>query len=122
MYAIRSYYVPEQTDYLVQAMGDSERVRSAYYDEALNGVDIDARVNRAAADATQAFMNSSEQLSRNAARMGISPSSGAFAGYANQNSLDQAKLVANAKTQARTQAEQENFDRMTTAMGTTVAV
>ena len=37
--------LPEQTDYLVQAMGDSERVRSAYYDEALNGVDIDARRN-----------------------------------------------------------------------------
>jgi hypothetical protein len=116
--------LPQQTEFQGAQMSDqmtamSERapVRAAFYDSAVNGVDIESRANKAAADATQAFMNSDSSMRRNAARMGVNPASGAYGAMANQNALNQAKTVAGASTQARTQAEQENFSRLNTAMG-----
>jgi hypothetical protein len=116
--------LPQQTEFQGAQMSDqmtamSERapVRAAFYDSAVNGVDIESRANRAAADATQAFMNSDSSMRRNASRMGVNPASGAYGAMANQNALNQAKTVAGASTQARTQAEQENFSRLKTAMG-----
>lgn len=105
-----------------QALEESSALRSAYYQESLDGVDVESRANKAAADAAQAFMNTSSQTNRSAARMGVNPNSGRFAAMANQNSIDQAKAVSSAKTQARTAAEQENFGRLASAMSTTVSV
>ena len=101
----------------LQAMGERAPVRSQFYQQAAEGVDIDGMVNRASADAMHSFANSQQQLGRNMARMGVNPNSGRFAALSNQNSLNQAKAVAGAKTQARVQGEEQNFNRLTTAMG-----
>lgn len=114
--------LPAQTDYALSAMDDSSEVRSAFYDEALSGVDVESRANKAAADAAQAFTNANSQMSRNAARTGVNPNSGNFAAMSTQNSLNQAKTISSAKTNARTAAENENFGRLTSAMSTTVTV
>jgi hypothetical protein len=102
------------------AMNERAPVRSAFYDESFKGVDIESRVNKAAADASQSFMNSNNIMRRNTARMGVNPNSGRFASMQNENSLNRAKTVASAKTTARTGAEQENYGRLQTAMGGTV--
>ncbi len=92
-------------------------VRSKFYNESLEGIDLESRANKAAADASHAFMNSNNIMRRNTARMGVNPNSGRFASLANNNSINQAKTVAGAKTKARTQAENENYSRLATAMG-----
>jgi hypothetical protein len=100
-----------------QAIGERAPVRAEFYQQATDGVDIDGMVNRASADAMHSFANSQQMLNRNMARMGVNPNSGRFAALSNQNSLNQAKTVAGAKTQARVQGEEQNFNRLTTAMG-----
>lgn len=99
------------------AMGEREPVRAEFYNQSLNGVDVESRVNKAAADASHAFMSSDNIMRRNASRMGINPNSGKFASMSNTNSINRAKTIAGAKTTARTNAEQENFGRLQTAMG-----
>ncbi len=116
--------IPQQTEFeqaqitdAMQAMGERAPVRTQLFQQAAEGVDIDGMVNRASADAMHSFANSQQMLNRNMARMGVNPNSGRFAAMSNQNSLDQAKTVAGAKTQARVQGEEQNFNRLTTAMG-----
>ncbi len=123
--------LPHQTDTAISQMGAQRAmaddqitniegrapVRDAFYQSALTGMDPDMMANRAAADATQSFMGANSTMRRNAARMGVNPASGAFQGMANQNALNQAKTVAGASTQARTQAENDNFTRLQSAMG-----
>jgi len=106
-----------QIDDTMTGIAEKAPVRTAFFDEALNGVDVESQANKAAAEASHAFMNSNSIMRRNAARMGLNPNSGAFAGFQNTNSLNRAKTVASAKTQARENAENEKFDRLNTAMG-----
>ena len=106
-----------QTNDALTAIGERAPIRTEFYKEALDGVNVEDRANKAAADATQAFMNSTDITKRNSARMGINPNSGRFASMMNTDALNRTKAVAGAKTQARTQAEQENFARLNTAMG-----
>ena len=116
--------LPLQTDFTLEQIADAttamrERapVRSAFFRESVDGVDIESRVNQAAADATQAFMGSTDAMKRNSARMGVNPNSGRFTAMQNKNSIHRAKAIGGAKTNARVNAEQENYDRLQTAMG-----
>ncbi|RLE77118.1 MAG: hypothetical protein DRJ44_02765 [Thermoprotei archaeon] len=99
------------------AINERAPVRTAFYNEALNGIDVESRANRAAADAAHSFADSNNIMRRNSARMGVSPDSGRFTAMQNENSLDRAKMISGAKTQARTLAELENFNRLQGAMG-----
>lgn len=116
--------LPMQTDFTkaqiqdaTTAMGERAPVRNAFYQQAAEGVDVNSMADRAAADAVQSFSNSNAAIGRNMARMGVNPTSGRFAAMTNQNAIDQAKTVAGARTQARTQGEDINFKRLNTAMG-----
>jgi len=114
---LQTGYSKAQITDSMTAMNERAPVRNAFYKESLEGVDVESRANRAAADASQSFMNSNNIMRRNSARMGVNPNSGRFAGMQNENSLNRAKTVAGAKTKARTGAEQENYGRLNTAMG-----
>jgi len=92
-------------------------VGKAFYDAALTGVDPNQRANQAQVDATLAFQNAGKDMRQQAALAGVNPNSGRFAGALANNSLDQAKAIGGARTAARTNAETENFSRLTTAMG-----
>jgi len=118
--------LPQQTQFAADTMTDQttamrERapVRSEFYKQSAEGVDVESRANRAAADASHAFMNSDSATRRSSARMGVNPNSGRFASMQNANSLSRAKAIGSAKTTARTGAEQENFGRLESAMGGT---
>jgi len=58
-----------------------------------------------------------ETRRREASRYGIDPNSTAFANAENNAALETAKGVAGARTAAKTQAEQENFQRLGVAAG-----
>lgn len=107
----------EQISDTLTGLKEKAPVRSAFYKSALDGINIDERVNNAAADATQSFGTANAVNRRNTARMGINPNSGRFAEESRTSSLDMAKTVASAKTGARTLAELEQFGRLQTAMG-----
>lgn len=116
--------LPQQTALSSAQIGDSlanirERapVRAEFYNQALTGLDPQRMANMAAADASQAFMNADAGSRRSAARAGVGPDSGRFAAMSNVNAIEKAKAVGSARSQARFGAEQNNFNRLSTAMG-----
>ncbi|MGD9826872.1 hypothetical protein [Desulfobacter sp.] len=116
--------LPQQTEYAMAKLSDDMQymeekapVRNAFFRESLEGVDVEGRANKAAADAAHAFANSHMSMGRDMARMGVNPNSGRFAAMGTSNAISRAKGIAGAKTSARTNAEQENFSRLTNAMG-----
>jgi hypothetical protein len=98
-------------------MQERAPVRSEFYHQAKDGVDAEAWASRAAADAAQAFMGSQGIMNRNAARMGVNPASGRFAGMQTSLAMDRSKAIGGAKTVARESADKESFSRLNTAMG-----
>ena len=92
-------------------------VVSAFYEDAMSGVDVEQRVGEARAGVMQGFANANDQTTRQLSRMGIDPSSGkGLQAFANQG-IAKATALAGAGTFAKTQAEAENFQRKTTAVG-----
>jgi hypothetical protein len=98
-------------------MKERAPVRTEFYHQAKEGVDAESWASRAAADASQAFMGSQGTMNRNAARMGVNPASGRFAGMQTSLAMDRSKAIGGAKTVARERADQESFSRLNTAMG-----
>ena len=72
---------------------------------------------KAAADVQQAFQNAQGQSTREMARRGINPNSGAAISNMNANALRLASATAGAQTGARTQAEQMGWARRLDAAG-----
>jgi len=102
------------------AIQERAPVRTAFYDETLEGIDSEQWADRAAADVAQSFQTSDEITRRTAARTGINPNSGRFLDSLQSNALDRATSVAGARTQARTLADLENYRRLGSAMGGTI--
>jgi len=92
-------------------------IRDAYYNEALNGLNPEAEADRAGTDAAHAFASSNETMLRDAARMGVGPESGRFAGASRTNSIERAKQIGGARSLARFQTEKEQFNRLNSAVG-----
>ncbi|WP_022667924.1 hypothetical protein [Desulfospira joergensenii] len=107
----------KELEYGSAAIDAKTPVMNAFYKESLEGVDVEDRANKAAAYVSQAFDTSNAILGRSTARMGVNPNSGRYASLTTSNALDRAKAVASAKTTARTNAEDENYQRLTNAMG-----
>lgn len=102
------------------ALGDIEQyeqnrgLEQQFYDSA--DVDVEGRADLAASDVAQAYKDRAGTLGRDAARMGLNPNSGAFREQLMDYNLDAARDTASAKTQARTQAEADQYNRLGTAM------
>ena len=100
----------------MKAIEDKAPVRTAFYQQASEGVDANSRADKAQADVALGFAQSAEQLKRDLARTGVNPAGGSFSNMMNTTALSRAQAVGGARTQARENAEQENFSRLTTAM------
>jgi hypothetical protein len=117
----RSDYKPlEQAE--IQAnldmISQAKPVREKYIQESLDGVNEDTLVATARADAEQSATTAAQSATRNLARLGINPDSGAFADALGRSSeLNRARLGTLASNTARTQARQENFNRLAAAAG-----
>ena len=93
------------------------QVASAFYDSAMNGVDVNQRADQAQADVASAFAGTMDEASRSLARMGVAPGSGRQSTATTSNAIAKAKAIGAARTGARTTAEQENFGRLQSAFG-----
>lgn len=87
-------------------------VRAKFFSEALEGVDVNERMGFAQADVAQGFASAEGTARRNAAKMGRNPANINFGDMA----TDRAKAIGFAKTKARTGAEDDNWNRLRSAM------
>jgi hypothetical protein len=100
-----------------QQMREVAPVMSEFYKQALSGVNVDERVSQAQAGVRHSFAQQQQIDERNLARRGVMPSSGVATQTAAGRGIEEAKAVAGAGTAAKTQAEAENFQRLSGAMG-----
>lgn len=115
--------LPGQTDLAKAEMANRmdtiqqlQPVKTQFFQQAAEGVDVNARVGRAQADVANSYKDVASKTVRNMSRMGVGPDSGRFAGMNAANDINQAAAVAGARSQARVGAEQENFARLNQAM------
>jgi hypothetical protein len=92
-----------------------QQAASEFYTQALEGVNVADRMNQAKADVVQSMKGALEQNRRTASRSGINPNSALYMKSIQNTGLDTAKAIASARTNARANAETENFQRVATA-------
>jgi len=92
-------------------------VANEYYNQVRKGIDVNDAMGRATADVEQGYAGAAGAWRREAGRMGLDPTSGAYASQRGATLREKAKSLAGAKTGARRYAEDTNFKRLSTAMG-----
>lgn len=100
---------------VMTAMKERAPVRTKFYDEALTGVDIGKRMDEAQASVEHGFKLSGQSARREAMSYGgLDP--GKIASISSGINLEKAKTIAGARTTAKTLGEDEEFNRLRTAM------
>jgi hypothetical protein len=92
-------------------MPDRQYAAQKFYQEAAEGVNPEEWAARAGIDVGAAYAGSDAALRRDAARMGVDPSSGRFANAQGGYGLNMARDLAQARTQGRRAGEDENWKR-----------
>jgi len=103
--ASQQYLLPFQTD-----------IAGTYYGKVLEGVNPEEETGRARADVQQAFKLTEGERRREFSRMGVDPSSPAFAAQRAKDMREKAKAMAGAGTKARRYARDTQFARLRGAM------
>ena len=94
---------------------------SKYFDEAMKGVNVGERVSLARADVESEYANAEKNMRRMASTMGINPASNRYLSGLADLSREKAAAKVGATSLARRQAEEENFRRLSGAMGLSAA-
>lgn len=110
---LESALIDEQTTNI----GLRKPVTSKFYDEVLKGVDVDERVNLARADVESAYAGAESNARRWASGMGINPASKSYSAGLMSLAKEKAAAKVGATSLARRQAEEENFARLSGAIG-----
>lgn len=115
--------LPGQTQYAqakiedkIDTLGKMQPVKTNFFQQAAQGVDVQGRVAQAQADVAKGFADAQAATARGMARMGVGPDSGRYAGVAASQDMARAAAIGEARTQARTQAQDENFRRLALGM------
>lgn len=106
-----------ELQYQSEASKANAELMPEYYKAATEGVDVQRRMDEAGNEVRAQTKLGQESMRREMGRYGIDPGSSTFATAQNTAALETAKGVAGARTAAKTQAEQENFQRMGQALG-----
>jgi hypothetical protein len=101
----------------VKGIAERAPVRTAFYQSALNGVDVTARQNQAQAGVEHAFGTTQRGFERTLRQSGARPGDGGYIAAQNERELAKTKGIAGARTGARNLAEDEMFKRLQSAMG-----
>ena len=97
-------------------LGMMQPLKSEFFQQATEGVDVNSRVAQAQADVANGFAGANEENARTMSRMGVNPNSGKFAGVNASQNIAKAAAVAGARSQARNSAQDENFKRLQVGM------
>lgn len=107
----------KQLDAATQLLPQQAAAAQKFLASSAQGVDVNERMALATADVANAWKDAGSAANRAAARMGVNPNSGRFQGIAAAMDTRKAAQLAGARTQARTGAEQENYERLKNAAG-----
>ena len=112
------YLLPQQAQLMAQdiarqsaLMPERQFAAHKFYQDANHGVNPEEWAARAGVDVGAAYAGADAALRRDAARMGVDPSSGRFAAAQGGYGLNMAKDLAAARTQGRRAGEDENWQR-----------
>jgi hypothetical protein len=116
--------IPAQTELQKMLIGEQKAalegfspIREKLFSETLAGVDTNAAANRAQADVEHAYGLAGQSMKNEAFRSGMDPNSGAFMNAKKNMLLAKSKGLAGARTSARTDAENTNFNRLLSTSG-----
>lgn len=100
----------------IETLGMMKPVKTNFFQQAAEGVDVQGRMGLAQADVAKGFQDADVQTRMDMSRMGVNPDSGRFG--AARSTVDRAKAaaVAGARTTTRISSEDENFRRLATGM------
>lgn len=100
----------------IETLGMMKPVKTNFFQQAAEGVDVQGRMGMAQADVAKGFSDADAQTRMDMSRLGVNPNSGRF--LAARGSADRAKAaaVAGARTTSRLNSEDENFKRLATGM------
>lgn len=107
----------EQLKAATELLPQQKQVASAFYEDALSGVNVEERVSQARAGVEQDFSRIEERGKRGMSRMGVDPTSGKGLSAFADLEISRATALAGAGTAAKTQAEAESFERKRSAVG-----
>lgn len=99
----------------IDTLGMMQPLKTNFFQQASQGKSVGGAMAQAQADAAKGFEDAAAATSRAMGRMGVNPASGRYAGVNAEQDLAKAAAVAGARTQARTETQDENFRRL--AMG-----
>ena len=97
--------------------GGKQGLIQNYTDSLDSGLNVQDKMGKAGSDVAQSFDSQRGQMTREASRMGLDPSSGQFADNMRDMGTDKAKAMANAKTTARRETEDKKHGRYGQALG-----
>ncbi len=109
--------IPKQVALQSALLEGQTKVAPKFFEEAMNGIDVEERVNRAAADVESAYAGADKSLRRYASGMGINPASNRYLSQSKDLLREKAAARVGATSLAQRQAEEENFARLSSAMG-----
>lgn len=107
-----------QMDSQMSLLPQQTNVARSYYDQVLGGVNTGERMGQARADVQQATKLTEGQRRREFSRMGVDPSSPAFASMRSADLRNKTKLMVGASTTARRNSELEQMRRLQGAAST----
>ena len=112
------YLLPQETQLTAMdiqrqqaLMPDRQYAAHKFFQDANHGVNPEEWAARAGVDVGAAYAGADAALRRDAARMGVDPSSGRFASAQGGYGLNMARDLAQARTQGRRAGEDENWQR-----------
>jgi hypothetical protein len=100
----------------IETIGMMKPVKTNFFQQAAEGVDVQGRMGMAQADVAKGFADAETGTRMFMSRMGVNPNSGRFAAAASATDRAKAAAVAGARTTSRLNSEDENFRRLATGM------
>lgn len=113
--------IPKQTGLMSVMLDNQTKIAPKYFDEAMKGVNVGERVSLARADVESEYANAEKNMRRMASTTGINPASNRYLSGLADLSREKAAAKVGATSLARRQAEEENFLRLSNAMGLSAA-
>jgi len=101
-----------------EKIGYQRELMPTYFNKINKGLDVKGRMGEASADVVKAYSGMEDQTRRQAARMGMSPSSSRTLSRLTDVNLNRSRDIAFARTNARRTAETENISNLRQAMTT----
>lgn len=115
--------IPITTDITKQQLWSQKQrqgLATKFLRDAKEGIDVNERMDQAQAAVQHGFKNADKSIALDVSQYGLDPGSGRFTGHKRSQALAEASGIAGARTAAKNQAEQEDFERKRQALSVNI--